>query len=173
MCVCVCITSQRATCRGQCSPWSPSAMRVPGVELRSSGLVEAPLPTELPCQPTPLFLSLNSPCSLPLHTVPGQLCQACGWHYRMMEKLLLGERNAGPHVRLLGVLVLGVRAEVVIYQRLCIGQRVLHRKQAWAGILWKRGRPDGCCLPVSTPGTGQASVSLAVAPTSTNNGNVC
>ena len=46
----------------------------------------------------------------------------------MMEKLFLGERNAGPTVGLLGELVLGVRAQMVIYQGFCVGQRVHHSK---------------------------------------------
>lgn len=55
--------------------------------------------------------------------------------YRMVKKLPLGERNAGAFVELLGDLVLGVTAQVVIYQRLRVAQRVHHRKQAWVGIL--------------------------------------
>lgn len=59
----------------------------------------------------------------PLPIAQGQLC-----HYRVMEKLLLGERNAGAPVGLPDELVLGVRAQMVIYQGFCIGQRVLHSK---------------------------------------------
>lgn len=69
------------------------------------------------------------PCSPPLPAAQGQRCQrAWGWQYRVMEKLLLGERNAGPAVGLLGELVLGVRAQMVIYRGFWVGQRVHHSK---------------------------------------------
>ena len=54
-----------------------------------------------------------------------------------MEKLLLGEGDAGAAVVLLGELILGVGAQVVIDQGFHVSQRVLHSKQSRAGILQK------------------------------------
>lgn len=69
------------------------------------------------------------PVPLPFPAAQRQLCpRACRCHYRVMEKLLLGERNAGSPVGLPDELVLGVRAQMVIYQGFCVGQRVLHSK---------------------------------------------
>lgn len=80
----------------------------------------------LPCPPPP------GPCS------PGPvLLLSLGRLYRVMEKLLLGEGDAGAVVALLGELVLGVGAQVVIDQGFHVSQRVLHSKQSWAGILQK------------------------------------
>ena len=45
-----------------------------------------------------------------------------------MEKLLLGEGDAGAAVGLLGELVLGVGAQMVIDRGFRVGQRVLHGK---------------------------------------------
>lgn len=55
-----------------------------------------------------------------------------------MEKLFLGDRNAGPNVGRLGVLVLGVSTQMVIHRGFCVGQRVHHSKQSWVGILQER-----------------------------------
>ena len=80
----------------------------------------------LPCPPPP------GPCS------PGPvLLLSLGRLYRVMEKLLLGEGDAGAAVVLLGELILGVGAQVVIDQGFHVSQRVLHRKQSRAGILQK------------------------------------
>ena len=88
-----------------------------------------------------------------------------------MEKLLLGEGDAGAAVALLGELVLGVGAQVVIDQGFHVIQRVLHSKQSRAGILQKRKRKKkgvSFADQLSPRAQDRHQLSFPMAPTSTD-----
>lgn len=113
----------------------------------------------LPCPPPP------GPCS------PGPvLLLSLGRLYRVMEKLLLGDGDAGAAVALLGELVLGVGAQVVIDQGFHVSQRVLHSKQSRAGILQKRERKKRVSFAdqLSPQAQNRHQLSFPMAPTSTD-----
>ena len=109
-----------------CHGYYPCFAAMAANSLIASSSCDAPLPRPPapgPCSPGPV---------LPLSLGPRL--------YRVMEKLLLGDGDAGAVVALLGELVLGVGAQVVINQGFHVRQRVLHSKQSRAGILQKRER---------------------------------
>lgn len=121
--------------RAPCHGYSPCSAAVAANSLIASSSCDAPLPRPPapgPCSPGPVL-----PLSLGRRL------------YRVMEKLLLGDGDAGAAVALLGELVLGVGAQVVIDQGFHVSQRVLHSKQPRAGILQKRERKKESLLLTS------------------------